>query len=230
MLAANTAYADFPRLASIVARDRFLPRQFMNQGDRLAFSNGIIILSVLAGVLLVVFGGDTHSLIPLYMIGVFVSFTLVAGRHGGALAAVADAGLAHQRGDQRLRRGRHRRRAAHRRDRPRPFEGAWIVLVMIPALVVVFEVTRRHYDHVAAELTLRDWQPEPAGHHTRARADRRHPARGRQGAAVRADAVAGRARRLRGHRSGGHRRHCDSSGRSGARASSWSSCRRRTGR
>jgi hypothetical protein len=76
VLAANTAYADFPRLASIVARDRFLPRQFMNQGDRLAFSNGIVILSVLASVLLVVFGGDTHALIPLYMIGVFVSFTL----------------------------------------------------------------------------------------------------------------------------------------------------------
>src|SRR5256712_11197908 len=76
VLAANTAYADFPRLASIVARDRFLPRQFMNQGDRLAFSNGIVILSVLAATLLVVFGGDTHALIPLYMIGVFVSFTL----------------------------------------------------------------------------------------------------------------------------------------------------------
>ena len=76
VLAANTAYADFPRLASIVARDRFLPRQFMNQGDRLAFSNGILILSGLAAVLLVVFGGDTHALIPLYMIGVFVSFTL----------------------------------------------------------------------------------------------------------------------------------------------------------
>src|SRR4029079_13672791 len=76
VLAANTAYADFPRLASIVARDRFLAAQFTTQGDRLAFSNGILILSVLAAVLLVVFGGDTHALIPLYMIGVFVSFTL----------------------------------------------------------------------------------------------------------------------------------------------------------
>src|SRR6476659_802936 len=76
VLAANTAYADFPRLASILARDRYVPRQFMNQGDRLAFSNGIVGLSVLAGVLLVAFGGDTHQLIPLYMIGVFVSFTL----------------------------------------------------------------------------------------------------------------------------------------------------------
>jgi amino acid transporter len=76
VLAANTAYADFPRLASILARDRYLPRQLMNQGDRLAFSNGIVGLSVLSGLLLVVFAGDTHALIPLYMIGVFVSFTL----------------------------------------------------------------------------------------------------------------------------------------------------------
>ena len=70
VLAANTAYADFPRLASILARDRYLPRQLMNQGDRLAFSNGIIGLSAFSAVLLVVFAGDTHALIPLYMIGV----------------------------------------------------------------------------------------------------------------------------------------------------------------
>ena len=65
VLAANTAYADFPRLASILARDRYLPRQFMNQGDRLAFSNGILGLSAFAALLLVIFGGDTHALIPL---------------------------------------------------------------------------------------------------------------------------------------------------------------------
>src|SRR5438093_9195403 len=76
VLAANTAYADFPRLASIVARDRYLPRQFMNQGDRLAFSNGILVLSAFAAILIVAFRGDTQSLLPLYMIGVFISFTL----------------------------------------------------------------------------------------------------------------------------------------------------------
>src|SRR6185436_1052904 len=76
VLAANTAYADFPRLASIVARDRYLPRQFMNQGDRLAFSNGILVLSVFAAVLIIAFRGDTQRLLPLYMIGVFISFTL----------------------------------------------------------------------------------------------------------------------------------------------------------
>src|SRR5437867_221051 len=76
VLAANTAYADFPRLASIVSRDRFLPRQFMNQGDRLAFSNGILVLSAFAAILITAFKGDTQSLLPLYMIGVFISFTL----------------------------------------------------------------------------------------------------------------------------------------------------------
>lgn len=76
VLAANTAFSDFPRLASIIARDKFLPRQLANQGDRLAFSNGIVMLSCLSGVLLFSFGGDTHALIPLYMLGVFVSFTL----------------------------------------------------------------------------------------------------------------------------------------------------------
>ena len=131
VLAANTAYADFPRLASIVARDRFLPRQFMNQGDRLAFSNGIVILSVLAGVLLVAFGGDTHALIPLYMIGVFVSFTL------------SQAGMViHWR---RLRTPGWRTSAAINGfgalvtgivlvivATTKAFEGAWIILVMIP--------------------------------------------------------------------------------------------------
>jgi len=164
VLAANTAYADFPRLASIMARDRFLPRQFMNQGDRLAFSNGILILSVLASVLLVVFEGDTHALIPLYMIGVFVSFTL------------SQAGMViHWR---RLREPGWRSSAVINGFGAivtgivlgivaitKAAEGAWIIIVMIPVLVTIFEVTRRHYDHVAAELTLRGWQPEPAGRH-----------------------------------------------------------------
>ncbi len=164
VLAANTAYADFPRLASIMARDRFLPRQFMNQGDRLAFSNGILILSVLASVLLIVFEGDTHALIPLYMIGVFVSFTL------------SQAGMViHWR---RLREPGWRSSAAINGfgaivtgvvlvivAMTKAAEGAWIILVMIPVLVGIFEITRRHYDHVAAELTLRGWRPEPAGRH-----------------------------------------------------------------
>ena len=158
VLAANTAYADFPRLSSILARDRYLPRQFMNQGDRLAFSNGIIGLSLFAAVLLVIFGGDTHALIPLYMIGVFVSFT------------ISQAGMvAHWR---RLRGPAWRTSAwingfgsavtgivlvvvavtkAH--------EGAWLVLLLIPVHVAFFVLTHRHYNHVATQLSLKGWTP-----------------------------------------------------------------------
>ncbi|MFL6467211.1 MAG: APC family permease, partial [Pyrinomonadaceae bacterium] len=76
ILAANTAFADFPRLSSLLARDRFLPRQFANRGDKLVFSNGIVILAIFSSILVVVFAGDTSRLIPLYAVGVFLSFTL----------------------------------------------------------------------------------------------------------------------------------------------------------
>lgn len=76
ILAANTAYADFPRLASIIARDGYLPRQFFNRGARLVFSNGVLFLAVVAGVLIVAFNGDISKLIPLYAFGVFTGFTL----------------------------------------------------------------------------------------------------------------------------------------------------------
>ena len=165
VLAANTAYADFPRLASIVSRDGFLPRQFMNQGDRLAFSNGIIVLSAFAAVLIVAFRGDTHSLLPLYMIGVFISFTL------------SQAGMVI-----------HWRRTKEPGWKTSAFingfgavttgvvlvivavtktlEGAWIVLLLIPIIVAVFRATRRHYDHVGAQLTLRNYTPQRKVHNT----------------------------------------------------------------
>jgi amino acid transporter len=156
VLAANTAYADFPRLASIVARDRFLPRQLANQGDRLAFSNGIVFLSILAGLLLVVFGGDTHALIPLYMVGVFISFTLSqAGmvlrwrreRTPGwvpraALNAVGSALCLIVLGVVAV---------------TKFADGAWIVLVVIPLHVLGFKVIHRHYDHVSEQLSLEGW-------------------------------------------------------------------------
>jgi hypothetical protein len=165
VLAANTAYADFPRLASIVSRDRFLPRQFMNQGDRLAFSNGIIVLSGFAAVLIVVFGGDTHALLPLYMIGVFVSFTLsqtgmvmhwrktrvpgwrtsaLVNGFGAVVTAIVLVIVAVT----------------------KTLEGAWIVLVLIPIIIAVFKATRRHYDHVAEQLTLRNYVPHRRAHNT----------------------------------------------------------------
>ena len=105
-LAANTAYADFPRLSSIIARDGYLPRQLANRGDRLVFSNGILVLALLVGLLIVAFGGITNALIPLYAVGVFTSFTLSqAGMVRHHLQA-ARAGLEAERGDQRRRRGR----------------------------------------------------------------------------------------------------------------------------
>ena len=158
VLAANTAYADFPRLASIVARDRFMPRQFMNQGDKLAFSNGIIALSAAAGFLIWVFDGDTHQLIPLYMIGVFLSFTL--SQTGMFLRW------------RRLRTPGWRRSAAVNGFGAlltfvvliivavtKGPDGAWIVILLIPVIVIVFRHTKEHYDEVASQLTLRDWTP-----------------------------------------------------------------------
>jgi amino acid transporter len=165
VLAANTAFADFPRLASIVSRDRYLPRQFMNQGDRLAFSNGIIVLSVFAAVLIVAFRGDTQSLLPLYMIGVFISFTL------------SQAGM--------VIHWRNTREPGWRTSAAingfgalvtavvlvivavtKTLEGAWIVLLLIPLIVAVFQVTRQHYDHVASQLTLRGYAPQRRVHNT----------------------------------------------------------------
>ena len=165
VLAANTAYADFPRLASIVARDRYLPRQFMNQGDRLAFSNGILVLSVFAAVLIIAFRGDTQLLLPLYMIGVFVSFTLSqAGmvihwrktREAGWKASAAINGFG------AVVTGVVLVIVAVTKT----LEGAWIVLLLIPIIVLVFNATRRHYDHVASQLTLRGYTPQARVHNT----------------------------------------------------------------
>jgi amino acid transporter len=156
VLAANTAYADFPRLASILARDRHLPRQLMNQGDRLAFSNGIVGLSVFASILLVVYGGDTHSLIPLYMIGVFVSFTLSqAGMvvHWRRLGGPGWKTSAFINGFGALVTGIVLIVVAV----TKAHEGAWIILLLIPLHVYFFKITKRHYDVVAAQLSVKGW-------------------------------------------------------------------------
>jgi amino acid transporter len=165
VLAANTAYADFPRLASIVSRDRFLPRQFMNQGDRLAFSNGILVLSSFAAVLIVAFRGVTESLLPLYMIGVFVSFTLSqAGMviHWQKTRAAGWKTSAFINGFGAVVTGIVLLVVAVTKT----LEGAWIVLLLIPIIITVFKVTRRHYDHVAAQLTLRGYEPQSRRHNT----------------------------------------------------------------
>jgi amino acid transporter len=156
VLAANTAYADFPRLASILARDRYLPRQLMNQGDRLAFSNGIIGLSAFAAVLLVAYGGDTHALIPLYMIGVFVSFTLSqAGMvvHWRKLKGPGWKTSAFINGLGAAVTGIVLVVVALTKSR----EGAWIILLLIPVHVFLFKTTRRHYEEVSRQLSLDGW-------------------------------------------------------------------------
>jgi hypothetical protein len=165
VLAANTAYADFPRLASIVSRDGYLPRQFMNQGDRLAFSNGILVLSAFAAILILAFRGDTQSLLPLYMIGVFVSFTLSqAGMviHWRRTREPGWKSSALINGFGAMVTGVVLIIVAVTKT----LEGAWIVLLLIPLIVGVFRTTRRHYSLVASELTLRGYAPQPRVHNT----------------------------------------------------------------
>jgi amino acid transporter len=159
VLAANTAYSDFPRLASILARDRFLPRQLMNQGDRLAFSNGIIALSLLAGALLIAFEGDTHALIPLYMVGVFISFTLSqAGMvvHWKRLGGTGWMRHAALNAVGAVLTGLVLLVVAATKFT----EGAWIILALVPVHVLWFQGVHRHYGRVAAQLSLRDYEPE----------------------------------------------------------------------
>ena len=115
VLAANTAYADFPRLASILARDGYLPRQFMNQGDRLAFSNGIVGLSLFAATAARRVRRRHACADPALHDRRVRLLHPLPGRHGDPLAQVERARMENQRGDQRIRRGRHRRRARHRR-------------------------------------------------------------------------------------------------------------------
>jgi amino acid transporter len=165
VLAANTAYADFPRLASIVARDGYLPRQFANQGDRLAFSNGIVVLSVFAAILLIGFRGDTHRLIPLYMIGVFISFTLSQSGmviHWRRLRERGWRTSALVNGVGALATGVVLVIVAT----TKAVEGAWIIMLLIPVLVAVFKATHRHYKHAAAQLSLKGWHGEDPQHST----------------------------------------------------------------
>ena len=165
VLAANTAYADFPRLSSIIARDGFLPRQLFNRGDRLVFSNGILFLSVAAAGLLVAFGGVTNALIPLYAVGVFTSFTL------------SQSGMV--RHHLRLREPGWRRKVAVNATgatatavvllivaSTKFTSGAWLPIVVVPAIIAVFVAIKRHYTRVSDALTVspEEVRPEPVNH------------------------------------------------------------------
>ncbi|HXI18615.1 MAG TPA: APC family permease [Chloroflexota bacterium] len=153
VLAANTAFADFPRLAYFLARDKFLPSHFAFQGARLAFSNGIIILAVVAGVLIVLFQGSVTALLPLYGIGVFTAFTL------SQAALVARWWRLRERG-WRLRLivnavGTVATTLVLVIVGITKFAlGAWVVLILIPGLVALLLTIRSHYRAVAEQMTI----------------------------------------------------------------------------
>lgn len=151
ILAANTAYADFPRLASFMARDGYLPRQFANVGDRLVFQNGIIILAVVAGLLVVFARGNVHTLIPLYALGVFTAFTLgQAGMvvHQWKMKKVGGAVVS---GIGALATGIVWVVILTTKF----LDGAWMIVIAMGGLLFMFSRIRRHYDYLAKELDVR---------------------------------------------------------------------------
>jgi len=165
LLAANTSFADFPRLSFFLARDRFIPRQFGSQGDRLVFSNGILILGGVAGLLLVIFRGDPHALIPLYAVGVFISFTLSQAsmvRRWLRLRGEGWRWRASLNGFGALVTGVVMLTIAVTKF----MDGAWIVVVLIPALVTIFLVIHGHYEEVAGQLSLEGFSPPPPMTHS----------------------------------------------------------------
>lgn len=160
MLAANTAYNGFPRLASILAEDRYMPRQFAYIGDRLTFVTGIIALTLVSGVVIVLFRADTHRLIPLYAIGVFAAFTLSQVgmfRHWRTLrepgwwrsATVNGVGAAMTGVVMVVVAGT---KFTH---------GAWVVLILVPAMVWVLQSIHAHYVEVARLSQMDDEDARP---------------------------------------------------------------------
>lgn len=152
-IAANTSYADFPRLASLLAKDRYLPRQLASLGDRLVFSNGIVGLSFAAGVLLVIFKGETIHLIPLYAVGVFLSFTL--SQAGMVVHHLKEKEKGWRRSLFINGLGALTTLVVLLDIASTKFtHGAWMVVVAIPAMVMVFFQIHKHYIAVGKELNL----------------------------------------------------------------------------
>jgi amino acid transporter len=157
VLAANTSYQDFPRLSAILARDRFLPRQFANRGDRLVFSNGVIVLAAFAGLLIVVFDADLTRLIQLYVVGVFTSFTLsqsgmvrhwLKEKHRGEAAARGWRRAMIINGIGAVATGVVLVVIASTKFR----HGAWIVIAAMPFIVLMFRSIHTHYTLVSAQI------------------------------------------------------------------------------
>lgn len=165
ILAANTSFAGFPNLASVMAADGYMPRQLKHRGYRLAFSNGIAFLAVFAAILIVVFKANPHGLIPLYAVGVFTGFTLsqfgmvkhwlsdnvdchwrqklVINAFGGLVTLIVTVVL----------------------TVAKFVDGAWIVIVIVPLLVMVFRSINRHYRSISAQLSLEQLRAAPSIKH-----------------------------------------------------------------
>jgi len=178
IMAANTAFADFPRLGALAAGDRFLPSQLTFRGSRLVYSNGIITLSIIASLLIIIFKARVDLLIPLYAIGVFLSFTLSQTGMSRRWWKIGHL----QEGQKLAERG-----SVLRYDKGWRFkmlvngfgaictaivmiifavtkfrEGAWVVLIIIPVLVKIFFTIHYHYKDLAAHLTLDKFSGLPA--------------------------------------------------------------------
>jgi len=157
-VAANTSFADFPRVAALLAKDSFLPRQLSNIGDRLVFANGILLLAGATGLLIVLFGGDTHALIPLFAVGAFLAFTLSQTGmvthwwrergNGWWLKAILNGIGALATGTTLFIVGVSKFA-----------RGAWITILLIPILVFILLQIRAHYREVAQQLSLRGLPP-----------------------------------------------------------------------
>lgn len=171
-LAANTAYADFPRLASLISKDRYLPRQLTNLGDRLVFSNGIILLAFIASLLIVIFDAREHNLLPLYAVGVFLGFTL--SQSGMVIHWLKERSQPNFKPTMKWR--------FHIAINgfgafctavvllillvTKFVEGAWMVAFAIPAIIYVFVRIHEHYGEVAHSLSLDGIEPFPLNPHT----------------------------------------------------------------
>jgi len=159
ILAANSAFAGFPRLASLLARDGYMPHQMSEMGDRLVFSNGIMILGAFSGFLIVLFRGETHALIPLYAVGVFLSFTLsqagmvrrwltTKGPHWRKKLVVNGIGALATATATIIIAG------------TKFVHGAWIVIVLMPLLIMMFRAIHSHYMDLRQQIALsRDSRP-----------------------------------------------------------------------
>jgi amino acid transporter len=152
-MAANTSYSDFPLLLSLISKDGYAPRQLSLRGDRLSFSNGISVLTVIAAVLIVVFRGDTNALIPLYAIGVFISFTL--SQFGMFKRWVT------KRGEHWIHKAIVNGTGAFVTTVvviiiaiSKFQKGAWIVIIVIPTIVFMMLKVKAHYQAIAKELKI----------------------------------------------------------------------------